>query len=113
MKMAATELPGNLTCIRLSGRLDAPGADRIDVPFTAHVAAVGQDAIIDLSGVTFVASMGIRLLISAARGLARKGARMVMFGAQELVRNVLEEAAIDQIIPMVATEEQAVRTLRG
>jgi len=111
MDMAATELPGNITCIRLNGRMDADGAGRIDVPFTANVAAVGHDAIIDLSGVTFIASMGIRLLISTARGLSRNGARMVLFGAQDLVRNVLEEAAIDQIIPVVATEKKALETL--
>jgi len=113
MKMAAIELPGNVTCIRLSGRLDAQGADQIDVPFTAQVAAVGRDAVIDLSEVSFVASMGIRLLISAARGLGRKGAKMVLFGAQDLVHDVLEQAAIDQIIPVVETEAQALQALRG
>jgi anti-sigma B factor antagonist len=111
MDMAATELPGNVTCIRLNGRMDADGAGRIDLPFTANVDAVGHDAIIDLSGVTFIASMGIRLLISTARGLSRNGARMVLFGAQDLVRNVFEEAAIDQIIPVVATEKEALETL--
>ncbi len=32
---------------------------------------------------------------------------MVLFGAQDLVLNVIEQAAIDQIIPIVATEQQA------
>jgi anti-anti-sigma factor len=107
MEMAASELPGSVTCVRLTGRLDAQGAGRIDVPFTANVAAVGRNAVIDLSGVTFIASMGIRLLISTARGLSLKGSKMVLFGAHDLVQNVLEEAAIDQIIPVVATQEQA------
>lgn len=113
MEMAAIELAGGVTCIRLTGRLDADGADRIDVAFTANVVTVGRNALIDLSGVTFVASMGIRLLLAAARGLSRKGAKMVLFGAQDLVQNVLEQAAIDQIIPVVATEAQALEALRG
>jgi len=113
MEMAAIELVGGVTCIRLTGRLDADGADRIDVPFTANVDAVGRNAVIDLSGVTFVASMGIRLLLAAARGLSRKGAKMVLFGARDRVQNVLEEAAIDQIIAVVATEAQALEALRS
>jgi len=111
MEMAASELAGNVVCIRLNGRMDAEGAGRIDVPFTASVSAVGRTAAIDLSGVTFIASMGIRLLISAARGVRMKGSKMVLFGARPLVQDVLEQAAIDQIIPLVATQEQALDVL--
>ena len=71
----------------------------------------GRDAVIDLSGVSFVASMGIRLLIASARGLRQKGATLVLFGAQELVANALDQAALDQIIPIVATERQALDRL--
>jgi anti-anti-sigma factor len=111
MDMAVSELAGGVTCVRLQGRMDAAGAGRIDLPFTANVVAVGHNAVIDLSGVTFIASMGIRLLISAARGLHGKGARLALFGARDMVRTVLDEAAIDQIIALVDTEEQALRAL--
>ena len=111
MDMQVSELGGNVTCIRLAGRLDAPGADSIDTQFTAAVVAHARDAVIDLSGVSFVASMGIRLLIAGARGLRQKGANMVLFGAQELVYTALDQAALDQIIPIVATELQAIERL--
>ena len=48
MEMQVSELEGPVTCIRLAGRLDAPGADRIDTPFTAAVVAVGRNAVVDL-----------------------------------------------------------------
>ena len=105
--MTTTDLAGPVTGVRLAGRLDAPGADRIDIKFTAVVVARGHDAIIDLSGVTFIASMGLRLLISTARALALKKRTMVLFGAAEMVQEVLDDAAIDQIIPIVATEADA------
>jgi anti-sigma B factor antagonist len=111
MEMDVDELAGQVTCIRLDGRLDAPGAARIDVPFTAHAVASGRNTLVDLSGVTFIASMGIRLLIAAARGLDRKGAKLVLFGARDLVREVLAEAAIDQIIAVTDSEDEALRKL--
>jgi anti-anti-sigma factor len=111
--MTVTELDGPVTRVGLSGRLDAPGADQIGVRFTASVAARGQPAIVDLSGVTFVASMGLRLLISAARAMHVKGRQMVLFGATGPVREVLEQAAIDQIIPLLEDEAQALEHLRG
>lgn len=111
MEMTVSELAGPVTLVRLVGRLDAPGADRIELRFTTAVIAQGRDALIDLSGVAFVASMGIRLLISTARGLSLKGRRMVVFGARELVQGVFDDAALDQIIPIVATEDQALAEL--
>jgi hypothetical protein len=36
---------------------------------------------------------------------------MVLFGAQPMVQEVLEQAAIDQIIPLVATQDQALDAL--
>lgn len=111
MDMHVSELDGPVTCIRLVGRLDAPGADRIDLPFTSATVAAGRNTVVDLSGVSFVASMGIRLLIASARGLRAKGANLVLFGAQELVYTALDQAALDQIIPLVADEQQALDRL--
>ena len=107
MELQISELPGQITCVRLLGRLDAPGADRIGTQLTAAVVSQARPAAIDLSGVEFIASLGIRLLISVARGLHNKGERLVMFGAQPMVGELLEQAAIDQIIDIVASEDEA------
>ena len=112
MEMTLTELEGPVTRVSLNGRLDAPGADRIGVRFTGAVAAHGRNAIVDLSNVTFIASLGLRLLISTARSLHLKGGRMILVGPSELVKEVLDEAAIDQIIPVVGTEAEALAELR-
>ncbi len=113
MDLDITELPGPITCVRLTGRLDAAGADAIGLRFTTAVASLSRPAVVDLSGVPFVASMGLRLLISTARGLNVKGHKMALFGAQPLVQGVLEDAAIDQIIPLAATQDAALAALRG
>jgi anti-anti-sigma factor len=107
MEMTVIELPGQVTCARLNGRLDVAGADAIGTRFTAAIAAVGRPAVVDLGQVSFVSSMGIRLLIATARALQNKGGRMVLFGAQPLVQEVLDGVALDQIVPIVASEPQA------
>jgi anti-anti-sigma factor len=107
MEMTLTELDDHTSCVRLVGKLDAPGVDRIDTRFTAAVAARGRHAIIDMSGVTLLTSMGIRLLISTARALSQKGAKMVLFGAQPLVQEGLNHTALDQIIAVAETEAEA------
>ena len=111
MDMTVTELDGPVTRVGLSGRLDAPGADQIGLRFTASVASQGRPTVVDLSNVSFVASMGLRLLISTARSLALKGGKLVLFGANEMVRGVFDDAALDQIMPIVATEVEAMAVL--
>jgi anti-anti-sigma factor len=111
MEMTVADAGAGVTCIRLNGRLDAAGADLIGLRFTAAVAPAGRNAIVDLSGVTFLASMGMRLLISTARALGARQSRLVLFGAQGLVQEALEQAALDQIMPITATEQLALAAL--
>jgi anti-sigma B factor antagonist len=111
MDIEISQGPDNVTVARLNGRLDSPGVDRIETRFSAAVVAPGRDAAIDRSGVDVLASMGIRMLISSARALQQKGARLVLFGAPSLVQSVLETAAIDQIIPITGDEQQALARL--
>jgi anti-anti-sigma factor len=106
--MTVTEIEGAATCVQLQGRLDAAGADRIGLRFTAALAGAGQKAVIDLSGVDFIASLGIRMLISAARTLNAKGGALALYGAGEMVQGVFDDAALDQLIPIVATQAEAV-----
>jgi anti-anti-sigma factor len=113
MDMHVTELSDRAIRIRLHGRLDAAGAGQIDARFmaaTAH-AEDGRHVLVDLSGVSFLASLGIRLLVASARGLNRKGAQLVLFGAAGLVQDVIDLAALDQIMPVVADEAQALQKL--
>ncbi len=111
MEMNLTESADGVTHVRLDGRLDAPGADQIGLSFTASVASRERNAVIDLGGVSFVASMGIRLLISTARALSTKGRKLVLYGANELVQSVFDDAALDQIIPIVASQDDALAEL--
>ena len=111
MDLQVEEMSGSLSCVRLAGRLDAAGADQVGLRFTAAGSAPGRHILIDLSQVSFVASMGIRLLIATARAARARGSMFVMFGAQELVHTVLVDAAIDQIIPLFATEAEAQKSL--
>lgn len=112
MDMNIAGLPGPVTYVRLAGRMDAVGADLIGLRFTTAVTSSARPVVVDLSGVDFVDSMGLRLMISAARGLGLKGHRMAVFGAQPLVQSVLEDAAIDQLMPVTATQDEALAAVR-
>jgi anti-anti-sigma factor len=95
----------------LAGRLDSSTVGAVEIPFTAAVAASGRSALLDLSGVEFLSSLGIRLLLSCARVVTRRGGRLVLFGAQPMVTEVLTAMALQEILPMAETEAEAMALL--
>jgi anti-anti-sigma factor len=104
---------GQVRKIVLTGRLDTAGVDQVETRFGAAVVPAGKNTIVDLSGVSFLASMGIRMLIATARSLSRKGGKLVMFGATPGVLDVIETAALSDIIPLAATESDAIGLAAG
>ena len=51
---------------RPPGALGTLGVDQIETRFTASIVPSGKHALVDLSGVTFLSSMGIRMLVATA-----------------------------------------------
>lgn len=110
MEVSITE-EGGLTRARLLGRLDTANVNRVELAFTAGLVPKGRNAMVDLTEVTFIASLGIRMLLTVARSLSRANARLVLFGAGPEVMEILETTAIPDIIPVFATEAEAVVAL--
>lgn len=112
MQMQITPSESGATLgVRFDGKLDTAGVDAVETRFLAATVA-DKDLLVDLGGVPLISSMGIRMLIGAARSMSQRRRRIVLFGAQELVAEVLETAAIDTLIATVETEAEA-RALVG
>ena len=93
MYMDISPLADKLVKVTLVGQLDTPGADSIETRFLASLVPNANNAIIDMSGVDFISSMGIRMLVAAARGLKMRQAVLAMYGVQAQVNQVLELVA--------------------
>ena len=99
--------------VSLNGRLDTPGVDQIETQLTAHLVPRGARAIIDLSQVTFIASGGIRMFITIARVLGKRGGKLALFGAPPLVAQVLETTSLNDLVPVRPDAASAMVVVRG
>jgi anti-anti-sigma factor len=107
MKMFTDKIDANVTLIKLIGRMDIQGAEEIDIKFSGTTAVNNGIFIVDLSGVEFLASIGIRsILVTAKAVVARKG-QLVLCSPTPLVAGVLEMAGISAIIPVFDNFEDA------
>ena len=107
MRLEQTELSGDILKVKLTGALDIAGADEIEMPFSI-ISGKYNRVIVDFTDVTFLASIGIRLLVKAARTIGNRKGRLVVFNPTEDARKVLRSTGIDTIIPVVADETAAI-----
>jgi anti-sigma B factor antagonist len=106
MEIVTAELGGTAARVTLSGRLDIAGAEVVALPL-ATLAGAKQGLIIDMSGVSFVASIGLRHLVSAAKALNRRNGRLVLLNPNALVVEVLTTSGLTDLLPIVHSEAEA------
>jgi anti-anti-sigma factor len=98
--------------ISLSGRLDTVGSEEISEELVSLAASAKRGVVVDLSQVTFLSSMGIRALISAAKARQANGGRMVLLvDGSDVVVRTLEATGVDELIPVYDDAEDAERAV--
>lgn len=112
MDLQVQQLADGIDRISLAGRLDSAGVEAIDVRLSSLTATRAAHIVVDLSQVPFLASIGIRLLLTNARVLKQHGGRMALLSPQSLVEEVLKLTGIESIIPIFHDLEAASAALR-
>ncbi|WP_020177379.1 STAS domain-containing protein [Methyloferula stellata] len=107
MDMVVDELDGGITNVALRGRLDTTGAQTIDMPFSV-IAGAKRAVIVDLSEVDFLASLGIRVLLTSAKAVQRKGGKLALVAPEGNVLMVLKTAGMETLIPIFPERTAAI-----
>lgn len=113
MELTVQNLDSGHRCVALSGRLDLKGTQEADAQFTEETGAKKESVLVDLSNVTYIASIGIRMFLSNIKQLRAANAKMVVLKPQKMVEEVLKLAGVDAIIPIEHDLAAAVEILKG
>lgn len=115
MSITFTEeiLEGGLRRIALVGTLDAPGAMSIEDEFQALLKEKGGNVIIDLAGVDYMSSYGLRMLLVGAKELKGAGGGLHLAEANTRVMEVITMAGYDTMFPVYESIEEAILLLGG
>ena len=113
MEMKVVKMDPDLTHVALSGKLDVEGEGQIGRAFEDTTAGRKKPTLVDMSDVTYLASLGIRLLFSCAKSLAEVGTKMVVLNPQPMVEETLMTSGTVRLIPIAHDREEALRLLRG
>ncbi|WP_028611990.1 STAS domain-containing protein [Paenibacillus harenae] len=110
MNIQATEKNG-VTIIPLEGRLDGSNATVAEQAFLQLLAEGKQQFIFDLSGLQYISSAGLRVILVAAKKLRASKGRMVCASLTEQVYDVFEMSGFTTILEMAATREEALEKI--
>jgi anti-sigma B factor antagonist len=113
MKMEIADTADGLLKVTLIGRLDTPAVERIEPQLAASIVPRGARAIVDLSQLEFVSSMGLRMFITIARALAANNGKLVLYSPQPWVNTIFATASLHSIIPVLRDAEAAAITARA
>ena len=83
----------------MTGELDYVDADEAAADMMAAIDEVAEQAVVDLSGVAFMGSAGVRILIQASKRLAKRGCVLSVTGSSATVRRVFATIGLDELIP--------------
>lgn len=113
MNLQVQQLADGIERVQLAGRLDSAGVEAIDDRLSSLAAAPAARILIDLSQVPFLASIGIRILLTNARVLRRNGGKMALLNPQSLVEEVLKVTGIESLIPIFHDLDAASAALKA
>jgi len=98
------EAPGPETVLALTGELDPHTApllqEQIDAVRSSSGDAGPTTVVLELSGLTFIDSSGLRVVISTQKALAADGGRLVLRNPSETARRLLEITGLVDHIPV-------------
>jgi anti-anti-sigma factor len=86
--------------VTLAGEVDATNAEQLHSALESVVREHPSLMLVDLSGLSFMDSTGLRMLLRASRELDRRGGVLGLVAPQASVARVLQLTKADQLIPV-------------
>lgn len=99
--------------LRLQGRF-VTGSDAELVAARNYLQKNGiANAILDLNAVPYIDSTGLAFVVELHKSLAKRGGQLLLAGANQRVREVLEMTRIGDVIPLFNDVDEAQAALGG
>jgi anti-anti-sigma factor len=98
LEIAVERLDNGIKRIILRGKMDIDGTNQIDLRLSAETSVERAFVVVDLSGVDFMASVGIGVLVRSYKALKLRGGKMVFLNPQKVVELVLDRTLVNTLI---------------
>ncbi len=98
--------------VTLSGRMDADRATAFEEACHSLLAGGATHLVVDVAGLGYISSLGIRSLLSVAKAREAAGAHMVLANLGGFVKQVLDVTRLTPLFRVADSVDAAVQSLR-
>lgn len=103
------ERKGDVLIMRIKGRLDAISSPTAERKVFDSINNGQHKLILDFSGVTYLSSAGMRMLLSTTKKLKTLSGKLAVCCITTNVMDVLKMSGFDHVLELFKTEEEALR----
>ena len=98
---------GRILVVEVDGHMDGTSAGDFEMAITPTIPDVDQGMICDLSGVPYVSSAGLRVILIVAKRLSKQNAMFSVCGLSANVAEVFRISGFNKIISIYQSREEA------
>ena len=99
---------GDVRTIMITGRLDVDGTNSIAEQMIELAGSAKKGVVVDLTSLKFLASIGIRALITSAKAVKARGGKIVLVvDSGSTVMMSINATGLDKMMPVFDSVEEA------
>jgi anti-sigma B factor antagonist len=102
-----TRTQGDACIIVIAGKLDSVTSPQAQQAIDAIVSGGARKVAVDFSGLDYISSAGLRVLLGTAKKLSATGGALRAFGLNETVREVFDISGFSTILAVSSSEADA------
>jgi anti-anti-sigma factor len=104
-----TEQRSGVEIMAVQGRIDSTTSPVLEAELLKWVGSAATRYVIDLSGVNFMSSAALRVLLSMAKRTSRSGKTIVLAGPTPEVQDILNIANFTAVFQIAPTVDEAAK----
>lgn len=105
------ERTGGVLIVSPEGRLDTNTSPQLEKRLLQHLAAGERSLLVDMAGIGYISSAGLRVLLLVAKRLREISGRVVLCSLGSAVRQVFELSGFLAVLDVEASREAALARL--
>ena len=112
----ASQRQGDVLVAAPVGKIDHPNAQRLQealAPILEDAVRGGNALVLDFSGVEYISSMGLRVLLMAAKQLRAGNARIAVAALRPVVKEIFDIARFNHVLEVFPDVHTALDELSG
>ena len=102
---------GNTLIATAGGRIDGVNARDFENALRESIADDDNAVVVDLEGLSYISSAGLRAILLIAKTLSQRGAKFALCALSEPIREVFEISGFDKIVAIHNTRREAVASM--